>query len=333
MTIAGRKGKLSISGSDSEIRDLAWERYEDVLTSDVFGVYRYLPPKLGILPFLSHAVDETGQSLGAFLSGFGIVLEQLDVARFRFWPTFGDGREPDLLVKLESYDGQQSVGLLVEAKLDAGQHTINGRSQIGHYLCQHIQDAYGEGSVPWEFPELPRPLLFVTRHLAIPKSELRQARVDVRQCLPDLPESQVGVFWVSWFHAAIEAERLWRNHRRNVETSPWLRLLFDLREELRVRDLVPRAPFRGFRIPARLPQWSYDGLAAARIPSAWNYDRTCVERLPVQVGAGPTYQRQEFTVGLQAPRQVQCYERGLHDGARNGGMNGPFYNFQEDSDD
>jgi len=41
MGLVGRKGKLSISNSGADVHEVAWQRYEDVLTADVFGAYRY----------------------------------------------------------------------------------------------------------------------------------------------------------------------------------------------------------------------------------------------------------------------------------------------------
>lgn len=262
MSIVGRKGKLSVKATDGNIEDVAWERYEDVLTADVFGAYRYLPPTIGIIPFLAHARDEFGQTLAEFLRRFGVDLTELDVARTRLWPAFADGSEPDVIVMLEGSGSGQVVPLLVEAKLHAKQHVIEtdhgSRSQIGHYLDQHLSGAYAADRLPWELPVGPRPLVFITMHGEIPVAELSVARQEVREAHPELPDNEIGLFWINWGYAGVEADSLWRLHRGSVETRPWLRLLLDLREEIASRDLMPRPPFRGIRHMTRKPSpWMY----------------------------------------------------------------------------
>lgn len=248
MGIVGRKGKLCI-GDDADLRDLAWQRYEDVLTADVFGAYRYLPTAIGILPVLERAVDEQRQSFPSYLLQFGISLADLDVARIRFWPTLEDGREPDVFVLLESTRTGSGVALLVEAKYASSQHEIltptGSISQVGHYLTQHLADAYAEQSIVWSLPARPRPLLFITNHCEVPGSELARARKEACRIHTTIPVQEVGLFWVNWGTVGIEAQRLWRTHRQHVNHRPWLRMLLDLYEELHYRDLLPRRAFAG----------------------------------------------------------------------------------------
>lgn len=245
MGIVGRKGKLTVAAHASDVREIAWQRYEDVLTADVFGAYRYLPPSVGILPVLHHAIDENRQAFPDYLSRFAIALDDLDVARFRFWPTFKDGCEPDVFVLLESAKQRGSIALLVEAKLHSSQHEIGGRSQLGHYLIQHLSDAYADSSIAWDLPSRPRPLLFVTAHPEIPALELARARQEVSEALGSANTTDLGLFWINWARIGIEAHRQWRQNRERVDHAPWLRHLLDLHHEIRDRDLLPRAPFTG----------------------------------------------------------------------------------------
>lgn len=61
MSIAGRHGKLSERTSLEEDR---WQRIEDLLTADVFGAYRYLPPHVGVAAFLERAVKRGEVQVG-----------------------------------------------------------------------------------------------------------------------------------------------------------------------------------------------------------------------------------------------------------------------------
>ena len=74
MSIAGRKGKLKLPINQSHKVAPAWQRIEDMLTADVFGAYRYLPTEVGLIPFLSHAIDENDQTLSEFLRKKGLIL-------------------------------------------------------------------------------------------------------------------------------------------------------------------------------------------------------------------------------------------------------------------
>ena len=261
MSIVGRKGKLSLQNTHGSVQDITWERIEDVLTADVFGAYRYLPLKYGLIPFLSHARDERRLTLSEFLANHAISLESLNYARILFWPRLEDQSEPDLLILLGTGPDGLQVALMVEAKFYSSQHEIEKAgtrsSQIGHYLIQHHRGAHGPSLVSEGMPPL-RPLLFLTRDARPPYQDLSRARREVRAALPDLTEEEVGLFWCSWAQAGVEARRLWRAHRAEIGERPWLRLLLDVWQEIEHRGLMPRAPFR--RLPTwvkPLPIWRY----------------------------------------------------------------------------
>ncbi len=256
MGIPGRKGNFSLKNTDTDPGEVYWERVEDLLTADVFGAYRYLPPRLGILPLLEHARDEHGYSLFGFLRARGAAPEGSGLARIRFWPSLTDGSEPDVLVILGAAACEPAVALLVEAKLHSPQHEIDGCSQIGHYLQLHLQGLYADHLAD-PCPSL-RPLLFVTAHPAIPGDQLARARREAHDHHPEIPLDDIGVFWVSWVAAGGEAQRLWQQHRQQVVEQPWLRLLMDVVQDLAARDLMPRPPFMGIPPPPPMEcSWSY----------------------------------------------------------------------------
>jgi hypothetical protein len=150
---------------------------------------------------------------------------------------------------------------MVEAKFYSIQHQIEKAgtrsSQVGHYLIQHHCGAYGPSIDSEGMPSL-RPFLFLTRDARPPYQDLSRARREVRTTLPDLTEQEIGLFWCSWAQAGVEARRLWRAHRAEIEERPWLRLLLDVWQEIEYRGLMPRAPFR--RLPSwvkPLPTWRY----------------------------------------------------------------------------
>jgi len=261
MSIAGRKGKFSLSQDSESPQDAAWKRWEDVLTADVFGAYRYLPLKYGLIPFLTHAQDENGRTLEDFLDAQGVSLKGLDYARIHFWPHFDDRSEPDLMLLLGTAPDRIQVALVTEVKFGAPQHemTYEGvtRSQISHYMIQHLLGTYASPIRSSEIPGV-RPLLYITSDRELPDQQIKRARSEVMQANPELSAAQLGIFWCSWIAAGKEARRLWKKHRHDVGEKPWLRLLYDLWQDLEHRGLMPKKPFRRIPQPADFqPAWHY----------------------------------------------------------------------------
>jgi hypothetical protein len=103
MYLAEIHGKLS---RDNENR-------EDILTSNVFSFFKYASRKHFLYPFI--------QSLGVDITP----ADAMD-AEFRFWPTYEDGTEPDIVLLIGDYY------LLFEAKYLSGfgEETARHKNQL-----------------------------------------------------------------------------------------------------------------------------------------------------------------------------------------------------------
>ncbi len=55
------------------------ENMEDLLTSNVFGIFKYLTPSEVLLPFIGEAIDLRGKHLADHLP-------QVESAEYKFWP-------------------------------------------------------------------------------------------------------------------------------------------------------------------------------------------------------------------------------------------------------
>jgi hypothetical protein len=98
MTIAEVHGKLT-----------PYEGMEDLLTSDVFGTFRYLEPNQGLIPFLKRAQRFREDEKPCFLSDVASV-------EYFFWQRSIElKREPDLVLLITNSDGSE-ICILVEAK-------------------------------------------------------------------------------------------------------------------------------------------------------------------------------------------------------------------------
>ena len=106
MLLAQLRNKLTRSEEESE----------DLLTSNVFGAFKY-SGNLGLLcRFLSGARLRCG-------SGLILPLGDASACEYRFWPWFqggdGAGCEPDLVLRFDHRDGSQSL-IAIEAKYRSG---------------------------------------------------------------------------------------------------------------------------------------------------------------------------------------------------------------------
>jgi len=107
MTIAEIHGKLR-----------PYESMEDLLTSDVFGAFKYCNPQEGLVPFLKQAVSFDGS--GSDLN----FLKDVEAAEYFFWPRSKSGREPDVIIILK-LQNKETVAINIEAKYFSGKHNID----------------------------------------------------------------------------------------------------------------------------------------------------------------------------------------------------------------
>jgi len=235
VSIAGRHDKLREVGA----RDLGdWVRAEDLLTADVFGAYRYLPPAVGVLPFLLRSETSKGMSLASWLLGVGVATEALDEAHVVFWPDLA-GKEPDVLVLLGAAGAPPMLAVLVEAKLHSPQHEIADLSQVGFYAKQF---AAGRLSSVERLPDN-RAVVFLTRHHVAPADELQRAE-------RELGPGAVPIFWLNWQCALLTASEALK--RDGLERGVRLHLE-DLMADLRWRGMFLPQDLRSFPMPPLTP--------------------------------------------------------------------------------
>ncbi len=169
------KGKIS-SQTDGK---------EDLLTSVVFGVLKYLPPMIGIGPVLALARDTDEHAIpDEFLHPARVHVE--------FWPPWNEaeakyGAEPDAVLWCDYPNGRR-IAFVVEAKRDSGKHGEGDRDQLVRQVANGMlvteRDGYTLAG-----------LLYVTADIAIPTDELTTS-ADVLQGEPGL--EKVPLWWVSW---------------------------------------------------------------------------------------------------------------------------------------
>jgi len=254
MSIASRHGKLHLAADDAH----AWRRREDLLTADVFGAYRYLPLQAALGPLLASAENAEGLRLAAWAESCGIAWSSLTVVWCAFWPTLA-GREPDLIVVLGSSPEKAELAVLVEVKLNADQHFIDGRPQIAHYGRTFLDGEFEDECIDVALP-VHRPVVFITKGRQKDVGALEQARAH----LGEMHEArQSDVFWTSWHVAAAQADVLLTKQVRDGTPSHQRAIVEDLIDDLSDRGFHRPRAMRTFPLPALPP---LDATTALRFP-------------------------------------------------------------------
>ena len=167
------------------------ENLEDLLTSCVFGVLRYLPVNEGLLPYLQLAKYPDGRML----------LEHIDSvyeAKYDFWPWLtvrdGQGAEPDLLIHIKA---EQKYTLLVEAKFKSGKSTLASEEepvpvdQLAREWDNLLQLCAESRSIPM--------MLYLTADTSIPRQDLDESAREFAAKRPDLAyKHPFCCAWLSW---------------------------------------------------------------------------------------------------------------------------------------
>jgi len=256
--------RAEIHGKLADNARSASERSEDVLTSNVFGSFRYLPPKLALLPWLSRAeAHEEGSP--------PLLPARCEKAEVFFWPSVRTprddrGREPDVLVRLTTTEGQATL-LVVECKYLSGKSQLapdddeavdqeegDGPTYSGDQLADYLA-AVRAGQVRHkdyhrQVAEDRVALLFVTADVAMPCKTLDESAQALRRHHGQEPDG--AVYWLSWRSAwqVLQDALSWESDEfRCVLIGDLLALL--TKKELR--------PFTGFAwLAAAIPELAPD---------------------------------------------------------------------------
>jgi hypothetical protein len=258
MIQAELRGKLGSDGSR------AHERLEDLLTSNVFGLLRYLPLREGLLALLERARPvRVGEARLTVPSEPGWVdMSDVTEAELAFWPSFKKHGKPDLLIRLRAA-GRVCHLVLIEAKLFSPK-SGSAREEDGDRAEEHQPDPdqlvrYWQGLrlQPEVVDGANCSLVYLTSHGTPPLAELLASAG--RQ--PDM-----RLAWLSWRDAWHVA------HQLQLATG-----------SLPAEDLAALLAHKGFR--------EFAGFNAGKIPELrfpatfWQPDSFFRIRVPEELAA------------------------------------------------
>jgi len=255
------KGKLSTDQANME----------DILTSNVFGLLRYLPPEHGLLPFLAYAISLDRQRLELPESAAGVQA----LTDFSFWPSLAEQGcipcEPDVLISITWPRPQARRFLvLVEAKYLSGKSSEADESSP--LPLDQLAREWGNVESRARKESCEPVLVYLTAGFGPPVQEILRAEADHRS-KANRSSLPFKCYWLSWRHLALVADS-----RADLDTPAFAScILEDLRKMLNRLDLVFFAGFSPHE-PFSAMTWRFDvGELPAQLPFA---GFTSVEALP-----------------------------------------------------
>lgn len=173
------------------------ENAEDILTSNVFGLLRYLPAEQVLLPFLSQAraLDRSYPLAWLCDRSTGIDLSPKDYDFWPFWNEPGSiyACEPDLVIRLRAGVGRKAI-ILIECKYRSGKSPVPSeigvppKDQLAREWDNLIRVAKREEAEPF--------LIYLTRNTEKPESEIQES---IRHYRQERGSDQHPVMlWLTW---------------------------------------------------------------------------------------------------------------------------------------
>ena len=214
-------GKVSSSGNNIT------DTLEDLLTSNVFQLLRYIPLEIGLLSILNEAVNIDGEKL--------ILPDEVNEAEVHFWKRFKRS-EPDLFIELK--EGDQLVSnIMIEAKY------LSGKSGMAVYEGEESNQLYVEGSdqLEREWSDLidysksqrtPCLLIYLTTDWVMPIKDIKES---IRAIGDEF--SKKNTYWLNWqtIHKTLQ-----RNLSVNADTLTKIEkiVIEDITALLKKKDLT-----------------------------------------------------------------------------------------------
>jgi hypothetical protein len=181
------------------------EYMEDVLTSAVFGGFRYAQPQDAVFPFLARCRRTSGEAPLAFLAT--VVSGTVEYEFWRWWPDRSGfrGCEPDVVLDITA--GAKHMLVLVEAKLCSGKSSVASEieeayeppnDQLAREWCQLVLRAADINAEPL--------LVYLTADTCAPVSDIEDSRKEHARNSLAARVAPPDIAWLSWRHLAAVLE-------------------------------------------------------------------------------------------------------------------------------
>ena len=178
-------GKISSSGSNIN------DRMEDLLTSNVFQLFRYLPKEHGILPVLSSAENSyDGEQSRTFIIPAGV-----NNVSYHFWKRFNNC-EPDVFIELKQ-DEKVLANIMIEAKYLSGKSgsAVYEEEEDGVeiYVAQSDQLEKLWNALKTYSADTPHYLFYLTMDWVMPTPSIDES---IKAIADD--NCRDSIYWLNW---------------------------------------------------------------------------------------------------------------------------------------
>lgn len=173
------------------------ENMEDILTSNVFGLLKYVPPGEGLLNYLALAEDEDGNQPLKYLRSLNEASQ--DSISYEFWPWWEEldcyGCEPDVVISLK-ISAQKKLLVLIEAKYLSGKSSE--ADEAYDIPTDQLAREWDNLSVRSNKSDECPVLIYLTAHYAYPYQDINNAISEFRE--KRLNSVSPVIYWLSWRH-------------------------------------------------------------------------------------------------------------------------------------
>lgn len=172
------------------------DRMEDVLTSNVFGVFKYLDNKKVMEGFLNSSENVNDEPFS--------YITNINNWQFYFWPRLNNGREPDLLIQGFENDVLK-INIVIEAKYMSGKSDCEYIENVrtGDQLADEYTGLINEG---WRTEGIDNSkivnnvLFYITNHYKNPKKDIEES-IDIFE--KNNSRIKFKIYWTSWRRLSI----------------------------------------------------------------------------------------------------------------------------------
>jgi hypothetical protein len=164
------------------------ENMEDIITSIVFGMFKYLPPEIGLFKFLSFASGKNEEDK------LNIDFSKCKNVEYKFWETlseYNNSCEPDVLISFS--DNEHKYLLLIEAKYNSGKSSKEDekesvKDQLAREYMNLLYYSKRNNKVPI--------MIYLTKDVCRPNLEIEESKMEITKKHGEVNE----IYWLSWRH-------------------------------------------------------------------------------------------------------------------------------------
>lgn len=164
---------------------------EDVLTSNIFGVFKYLDDKRLMVDFLRTAEDIYRNKLNQLI--YEITWE------FYFWPKSKKNVEPDVL--LQGFKKNNlAFTILIEAKYHSSKNIydteIESKDQLAEQYYELLNRNWADKAIDKSKID-ENYLIFITNNYKMPIQDIEESITKIAKT-SKIPKEKVNIYWTSW---------------------------------------------------------------------------------------------------------------------------------------